>query len=336
MRAGAWGGCYDLVYYTPAAATTFFSEAAALDSACTKATSWTLGQSETVRRDGSEGGKELSVRVYGLLVIRNEVDIIRTNVLYHLSLGLDQLLIIDNGSSDGTDRVLRELSQKDPRVRWTRDEGLWRAGDLFTRLARQAYREGADWVVPIDADEFWHAPGGSFRRVLEESEAGALRAPGLNFIQRREQEESSPEALLHMTRRVPEPIAADRGNRRVEEVAGLKRVTDKIVRLHAILRSRARLKAKAEGGERSKEAGSKPNQSSHLIRWKRLRDEGRLEQEWAANSYAGEYLDVYGVRRKTIFDPTLRDLVAPFLENGHHEEEVLEKQPLWRRITKRI
>jgi glycosyltransferase involved in cell wall biosynthesis len=294
------------------------------------------------------------VRVYGLLVIRNEVDIISTNILYHLSLGLDQLLIIDNGSSDGTDQVLRELSQKDPRVRWTRDEG--------------------DWVVPIDADEFWHAPAGSFRRVLEESGAGALRAPGLNFIQHREQEESSPEALLHMTRRVPEPIAAERGNRkpaaelvesqqiasveiepvrkwisrptstiemyrgngRVEEVAGLKRVTDKIVRLHAILRSRARLKAKAEGGERSKEAGSKPNQSSHLTRWKRLRDEGRLEQEWAANSYAGEYLDVYGVRRKTIFDPTLRDVVAPFLEDGRHEEEVLEKQPLWRRITKRI
>jgi glycosyltransferase involved in cell wall biosynthesis len=325
-------------------------------------------------RDGSEGGKELGVRLYGLLVIRNEVDIIRTNILYHLSLGLDQLLIIDNGSSDGTERVLRELSQKDPRVRWTRDEGLWRAGDLFTRIAREAHREGADWVVPIDADEFWHAPDGSFRRVLEESEAGALRAPGLNFIQRREQEKSSPEALLHMTRRVPEPIAAERGNRkpaaelvesqqiasveiepvrkwisrptstiemyrgngRVEEVAGLKRVTDKIIRLHAILRSRARLKAKAEGGERSKEAGSKPNQSSHLTRWKRLRDEGRLEQEWAANSYAGEYLDVYGVRRKTVFDPTLRDVVAPFLENGRHEEEVLEKRPLWRRITKRI
>ena len=60
-----------------------------------------------VERDGSQGEKELGVRVYGLLVIRNEVDIIRTNILYHLSLDLDQLLIIDNGSSDGTDQVLR-------------------------------------------------------------------------------------------------------------------------------------------------------------------------------------------------------------------------------------
>ena len=324
------------------------------------------------------------MQVYGLLVARNEADIIRTNVLYHLSLGLDRILIVDNGSSDGTDRVLRELA-RDPRVRWTRDEGLWYAGQLFTKIAREAYGEGADWVVPIDADEFWYAPGGDLRGVLEQSEAGALGAPGLNFIQRREQEESTPDAVLHMTRRTHEPVAAERGNRKpaaelvesqqiasveiepvrkwisrptatiemfrgngkVEGVAGLKRATDEIVRLHAILRSRARLRAKAEGGERSKEAGSKPNQSSHLMRWKRLRDEGRLEQEWAANSYAGDSLDVYGVRRKTVFDPTLRDAVAPFVkedvvkDDGYREggvpglRGVPEQRPLWRRITKR-
>ncbi len=136
----------------------------------------------------------------------------------------------------------------------------------------------------------------------------------------------------------PPPTAAIemfRGNGRVEGVAGLKRVTDGIVRLHAILRSRARLEAKAQGGEHSKEAGSKPNQSAHLMRCKRLRDEGRLEQEWAAISYAGDVLDVYGVRCKTVFDPTLRDAVAPFLENSDYGEEVLVKWPLWGRITRR-
>ena len=87
------------------------------------------------------------MRVYGLLVVRNEADIIRTNVIYHLSLGLDRLLIDDNGSSDCTDRVLRELGEKNPRrVRWTHEEGLWRAGDFFTRLAREAYgKEPTGW-----------------------------------------------------------------------------------------------------------------------------------------------------------------------------------------------
>jgi hypothetical protein len=312
------------------------------------------------------------VQVHGLLVARNEADIIRTNVLYHLSLGLDRLLVVDNGSSDGTDRVLRELG-KDPRVRWTRDEGLFYHGQIATELAREAYREGADWVVPIDADEFWHAPGGNFWGVLEESEAGALRARLLNFFQRREQSESAPDALLYMTRRIREPVVTERGNRKlarelveshkiskleielkkwvsrptadieivfgnhkVEGVAGLKRESHEIVCLHAPIRSRARLDGKAEVGERSEETGSDPNQGWHVKRWRRLRDEGRLEQEWAASSYSGEFLDVYGVRRKTVFDPTLRDAVAPFLENSRHEEEVLEKQPLWRRITKKV
>jgi glycosyltransferase involved in cell wall biosynthesis len=312
------------------------------------------------------------VQVHGLLVARNEVDIIRTNVLYHLSLGLDRLLVVDNGSSDGTDQVLRELG-KDPRVRWTRDEGLFYHGHIATELAREAFREGADWVVPIDADEFWHAPGGNFRGVLEESEAGALRARLLNFFQRREQRESAPDALLYMTRRIREPVVTERGNRKlarelveshkiskleielkkwvsrptadieivfgnhkVERVAGLKRESHEIVCLHAPIRSRVRLDGKAEVGERSEETGSDPNQGWHVKRWRRLRDEGRLEQEWAANSYAGEFLDVYGVRRKTVFDPTLRDAVAPFLENGRHEEEGLEKRPLWRRITKKV
>jgi glycosyltransferase involved in cell wall biosynthesis len=311
------------------------------------------------------------LQVYGLLVVRNEVDIIRTNILYHLSVGLDRILIIDNGSSDGTDRVLRELG-KDPRVRWARDKGPWNAGEFFTKLAREAYREGADWVVPIDADEFWHAPRNSLRSVLEESEAGALRVRSLTFIQRREQEKSSPDALLLMTRRVPEPVASERGSRklardlvesqqvanveiesrkwisrptpaiemfrgnhRVEGVAGLKRVTDEIILLHALLRSQARFRAKVEGAQRSEEAGRKPGQSSHLMRWMRLRDEGQLKQEWAANSYAGDYLDVYGVRRKTVFDPTLRDAVVPFLGNDRDEEDVREKRPLWRRVMKR-
>ncbi len=87
------------------------------------------------------------MQVHGLLVARNEADIIRTNVLYHLSLGLDRLLVVDNGSSDGTDRVLRELG-KDPRVRWTRDEGLFYHGQIAT-----------DWP----AKPIGRGPTGSYR-----------------------------------------------------------------------------------------------------------------------------------------------------------------------------
>ena len=46
------------------------------------------------------------MRLYGVSMIRNEADIIRVNILYHLSIGFDRLLVVDNGSTDGTDRIL--------------------------------------------------------------------------------------------------------------------------------------------------------------------------------------------------------------------------------------
>lgn len=146
------------------------------------------------------------MKLYGLSMVRNEADIISVNVRYHLAAGFDRMLIVDNGSDDGTDEILRELG-KDERVRWTRDASpSFRQGEVFTELVRAAYAEGADWIVPVDADNFWHAPGGDIREVLSGTEAVALQVDTIDFIQRRSQRESSPEALLHMTRRVPEPV----------------------------------------------------------------------------------------------------------------------------------
>ncbi len=114
------------------------------------------------------------MRIFGLSVVRNEADIIRLTVLHHLAVGLDRLLIIDNGSTDGTDCVLCQLS-RDSRVEWSRDEGVFRQGEMLTTLARRAAAQGADWVIPFDADEFWYAPQSNIRRVLESPTAAALR-----------------------------------------------------------------------------------------------------------------------------------------------------------------
>ena len=46
--------------------------------------------------------------VYGISMIRNEADLVRLNVLYHLSLGVDRMLVVDNGSTDGTDGLLKQ------------------------------------------------------------------------------------------------------------------------------------------------------------------------------------------------------------------------------------
>lgn len=297
--------------------------------------------------------------VYGVFMVRNEVDIIRTNVLHHLSLGVDRMLIVDNGSSDGTDRVLKELSKQDPRVRWSRDEGPYLQSVIITGLAREAFRSGADWVVPVDADEFWCSPRSSFRRVLGESEAGSLGARIINFVQRRSQRRSTPGALAHMTRRVASPlgppdkaqglveserigfvekayppkwisrpseeIEIEKGNHRIFGINGPQEETDEILCLHAPLRSRETLEARVRSADRVEGLGLRPGQSRNRRRWGKLKGKRAIELEWAANSYKDDHLDVYGERHPVIFDPMLRDLVAPWIP-----------QPLWKRLLRSL
>lgn len=280
-------------------------------------------------------------------MIRNEVDVVRVNVLHHLSLGLDRLLIVDNGSSDGTDSVLRQLSREDSRVSWVRDEGPYFQGKITTHLARKALRDGANWILPIDADEFWYAPDGDFRRVLMESSAGALQAQVVNFIQRRSQRKSTPESLLEMTRRTPSPVGPPKhaqnlvnsgkiafvekayqpkwisrpteqisiksGNHRIDGVRGPKETTDEILCLHAPIRSWTSLAARIGWAYRIDEAGFGPGQAKNMRRWGKLEEEAAIEMEWAANSYRDDLLDVYGEQHKVIFDPRLRDVLKPWI-----------------------
>ena len=79
------------------------------------------------------------MKVFGISIVRNEVDIIGLNILHHLSLGLDEMLIVDNGSSDGTDRVLQRQLGIDGRIKWSRNDGPYKQPEIFTELAREAH-----------------------------------------------------------------------------------------------------------------------------------------------------------------------------------------------------
>jgi glycosyltransferase involved in cell wall biosynthesis len=94
------------------------------------------------------------MKVAGLMVVRDEADIVGVNLAHHRRAGIDEFWIIDNGSTDATSDVLRRASRRGG-VHWRRDDGPFAQSAMTTELARDARRSGADWVVAIDADEFW-------------------------------------------------------------------------------------------------------------------------------------------------------------------------------------
>lgn len=146
-------------------------------------------------------------------------------------------------------------------------------------------------------------------------------------------------------------IIIHRGNHAVAGIEGPHTQCDSIVCLHAPLRSRAILENKAEQGRRLDEAGIPEHPGWHVRRWARLEKEGQLDEEWAANSYQDGHLEVYGERHKVIFDPRLRDAVAPLVrftptyedvprrdDNGHIKNpmrSVAEARREIRRLTKK-
>jgi len=101
------------------------------------------------------------------LLVRDEVDILESQIAFHLNAGVDFVVVTDHGSVDGTAEVLERFASLGV-LHVIRESGReYRQAEWVTRMARQAASEfGADWVINADADEFWWPRGRNLKEVL--------------------------------------------------------------------------------------------------------------------------------------------------------------------------
>jgi hypothetical protein len=283
-------------------------------------------------------------RVFGVLLTRNSADILRLNVVHHLARGhCERIIVIDNGSSDETRQILRRLARRFP-LTWTSVSGALHQPEYVTAMAHEAFAAGADWVIPLDTDEFWHAEMRIPEFLVHYHEAGIVLAPRIEFIQARDQARSTSCGVLRATMRVPDPlegegpvkdfiagrrslfelrpiekglvraareVSINRGAHSVENAAGPSLVEPKITVFHVPLRSRATLEQRAEHGRRIAEVSSDPTISYQNRFWQQIAETGRQDEGWRAHSYADGALDVGGRRVELVEDLRLVELLAP-------------------------
>jgi hypothetical protein len=101
------------------------------------------------------------------VLAKNEVDVIRANIAYHLGAGVDFVVATDNGSTDGTLEILERYEQEGVLHLIREPSTDFRQGAWVTRMARLAADRGADWVINADADEFWWPRAGNLKEALE-------------------------------------------------------------------------------------------------------------------------------------------------------------------------
>ena len=105
--------------------------------------------------------------VWAVTMVKDEADIIELAVAHLFAQGVDHVLVSDNLSTDATPHILARLAAADPRVHVARDpEPAYYQAEKMSRLAWAAWRAGADWVIPFDADEFWFARDHSLKEFF--------------------------------------------------------------------------------------------------------------------------------------------------------------------------
>lgn len=261
--------------------------------------------------------------------VKDELDIVETNIRYHAKKGCEAFYIVDNGSKDGTYEVLEGLKSEfdiklinDPTPDHNQAENM----TMLTHLAR---RDGFDWVIENDADEFWFPKSGDLKTGLNRFDA-VLRVNRFNVLPKLEEPNDWIKSPWHTLNTIHFDMHSDyekgRNNFLFAPVLhkvmvnahgligvgggnhGARHVADKLKRkkfsgwndnikiFHYALRSFERFKIKVENINKSLKYTSSKNYKKHnfgpqALYWNNAYEKGNLEEVYRDMLLDARYID---------------------------------------------
>ena len=269
------------------------------------------------------------------LLVRDEDDILRSHLEYHLARGVDEILLMDNLSEDGTAEIAREYERAGVLRYTSQTEDDYDQGDWVSELANRAGAEmNADWIINSDADEFWCPNSGSLKDALGEarSDVQVARVERTNFVTRDETSEPfwkrmdarysiSRNALgerlsAKIAHRAATSVLVAQGNHAIT-ISGASPVSDfaPITILHYPIRSRTQFQNKIAKG------GAAYERNAHLEpsigrTWRYLYElylEGRLDEAYDREVLSDAQVDLGVAAGSLVHD----DRLANALETLH-------------------
>lgn len=262
------------------------------------------------------------------LVVRDEADLIESQLAYHLAQGVDFVLATDHSSTDGTTEILRRY-ERQGLLRLFHVSGEVRESEWRTRMARLAASDhGADWIVNADADEFWLPRAGTLKEALTAvpAEVGVVWALTCHFVPRPEDGRSfaermtfrfAPQAALNdpTSPYRPHAKAAHRADPGIVVWFGAHRVTSTFRELpgwhpadvfHFPFRTLEQYERKS--GRRAR--GDRP--LGQYVKGLQAREDGRLAEVYGSLVVSGEAAARGVANGSLVEDTRLRDALRAF------------------------
>lgn len=96
------------------------------------------------------------MKIVATLLVRDEEETLKEHLDFHLANGISCYLVTDNKSSDRTRSIISDYFHNG--VTWFAYSAAddYPQSELVSRMARKALNYEPDWIVHMDADEFWH------------------------------------------------------------------------------------------------------------------------------------------------------------------------------------
>jgi glycosyltransferase involved in cell wall biosynthesis len=124
-------------------------------------------------------------QIFVLMMVKNELDVIETNIRYLQTQNIDHFYIADNMSTDGTTQVLDQLQKEFKNIMLVNDNQIgYYQSDKMNKWARECFEMAADYVLPIDADEVWYSldPNKTLGEVIQTTNADIFVAHSIDFV----------------------------------------------------------------------------------------------------------------------------------------------------------